>query len=383
MNNKVKSSSSFAVIILAISSLILTAIFFIVIGEITLDQIYKNDFKNSLKIVEKFNSPFIFTFYPNTQQIVGGKQASFNNLAFRRNSETEVEQANFRIISYGDSINFGYLVSDGEDYPNKLESLFKTDQQKIEVINTARGSSPSIYAFHLQEDLPKLKPNLVLLEIELSNDLGDESLIRFAKRDSNGFPESLTSARYVVDFSTRAQLATLPVNIPPITRSKLFYVAEQRFGNLANKIWPSDLLETNKYLFNLGFDRWLITESSYKNAFESMFDTIASIQNFAKENNADFLLILLPSKTALESKPESNFALKLIEEAELKAKNRQINYISLYQDFKNQDLEHSFLDFCHPSAAGHDLIARRLKNYIETNYLPSIQTLVQVKTNHN
>lgn len=95
-----------------------------------------------------------------------------------------------RVLILGDSFSEGFGVEMAETYAALLEK----EQKDWDLWNTARmGSSPLFYVYQLRELLPKLKPDLVIVQL-FDNDL-NENEFRRAVYKENGelgpLPESL------------------------------------------------------------------------------------------------------------------------------------------------------------------------------------------------
>ena len=84
----------------------------------------------------------------------------------------EVGPGTLRVLSYGDSLNSGFGVPAGAGYPQQLEASLAGLGERAEVLALQRGNSPTVYSFHLRTDLPRLRPDGVIVEIELMNEVG-------------------------------------------------------------------------------------------------------------------------------------------------------------------------------------------------------------------
>lgn len=95
-----------------------------------------------------------------------------------------------RILLLGDSYTEGFGVEMDETYASLLEKK-ETDW---EIWNTARlGSSPLFYVYQLREVLPKLKPDLVIVQL-FDNDLNENNFRRAVYKDNGELgpiPDSL------------------------------------------------------------------------------------------------------------------------------------------------------------------------------------------------
>lgn len=78
-----------------------------------------------------------------------------------------------RILAVGDSMTFGLAVENDESYPAQLESMLRTETgSDIEVWNAGiPGHQMQDYLGTLRRLLPMVKPDLVLLQITLGDDV--------------------------------------------------------------------------------------------------------------------------------------------------------------------------------------------------------------------
>jgi lysophospholipase L1-like esterase len=108
---------------------------------------------------------------------------SINEFGYRdkRGRSFDNNQGRQRVLLLGDSFTEGYGVELDQRYSQILDNKWPD----IELWNTARmGSSPLFYVYQLRQLLPKLKPDLVLVQL-FDNDLNENNL-RYAKYDERG-----------------------------------------------------------------------------------------------------------------------------------------------------------------------------------------------------
>lgn len=315
-------------------------------------------------------SPFTWLRRPHITNPTGspGVTESVNNLSMRRTtdvSETPPD-GTVRVLSYGDSIGFGYEVNDEEAYPQVLERMLNENgPRRFEILNMFRGHSPSTYAVHLKRDLPRLKPRAVLMEIELTNDLSDEALCRYGGVDARGLPARITRARYWPGW----------ISFPPIPRDANLWersnlriawqILQRRFAYVRERFWPnpvfSDRADTTYY--NVGFDRPEITDKKLAAAFDRMFGVLRAQQKLCEDSGAEFLLVIMPSKFMFYENRYRAGSIRLVERAEEEARRRGIPYISLSQDMRDNGGAELYRDGIHPTPRGYEVIARRLYAY--------------------
>ncbi len=332
----------------------------------------KKIYKESFMLLEN-ESPYVYIVRPHIEPPTGTENVteSINNFSMRRKTDTTETPLDHtvRILSYGDSIGFGLMVNDEQNYPHLLEDLLNRNSlQNYDVLNMYRGYCPSIYAMHLKKDLFQFKPQWVIMEIELSNDISDEAMVKYSELDKYGMPRSITQARYWPGWQY----------LPPMSKNSHFWgisnlrIAYFNFNRqlhrLANKIYPNPVFsaESDIYYYSFGFDEYYFTEKRLSQAFDRMFDIIKAEQRFCNDNKAGFLLIIVPSKFTFYENQYRKGAIRLIEQAEVKAQKRGIPYISLRQSFQDNGGSDLYFDFCHPTPKGYEVIAKELFRYFRS-----------------
>ena len=99
--------------------------------------------------------------------------ANINSLGLR-DREIDIDKGNkFRILCFGDSWTFGYGVNIEESWPKVLERYLLTNGiENIEVVNCGRpGQFTGTYRKYMEEIVPLLKPDLVLVGVLQLDDL--------------------------------------------------------------------------------------------------------------------------------------------------------------------------------------------------------------------
>ncbi len=101
--------------------------------------------------------------------------AHINNYSFRgSNIEAEKKLGQKRIFIVGDSFVFGVGCGDDQTIPMHVQKILDSSTQSIQVINAGRGSySPVTYYLRLRDEIPKFKPDLVIMMLDFS-DLRDD-----------------------------------------------------------------------------------------------------------------------------------------------------------------------------------------------------------------
>ena len=102
------------------------------------------------------------------------------------------------------------------------------------------GWSPTYYYRALPQHLAALKPEIVLVEVELLNDLSDEALLRWADLDREGLPRKIEGGRYRAAWDGRTVLRGVSFG-NPWDRTVLYTLLSEGVGNLLSTLFPNPL----------------------------------------------------------------------------------------------------------------------------------------------
>jgi len=132
--------------------------------------------------VYRIHSKYIYEPVPSSTRITqmspadGGETVveSFNEYG-RRDNEPVPSQAEFTVAVYGDSFIEGSYSSDKDLFTTRLkENLERSLQQSVCVYNCGvSGWGPDQICLRMEEELPRLKPDLVILSLYAGNDYND------------------------------------------------------------------------------------------------------------------------------------------------------------------------------------------------------------------
>jgi len=121
-----------------------------------------------------------------------------SNMGFRGSDIKEKEPGTYRIVMLGDSFTLGEGVWDDWTFPHLVEQYLNEKKgRKYEVINLGVDSySPALEYIELKEYIGMLKPNMVILNFDMSDVVNEYAYRKIASYDKtgdviavNGFPE--------------------------------------------------------------------------------------------------------------------------------------------------------------------------------------------------
>jgi len=267
-----------------------------------------------------------------------------------------------RIVSYGDSIVGGYGIDEKAAYSPVLASLLDENEPGVpHQVQIAGGYCPSKYAERLRADLDARRPTAVLVEIELSNDVSDEALLRWDAADERGLPTRLAGGRYVHAWDGTL-LATTATSDRFYEHTRLYTLLARAVGWARERTHPNPAFAdgADTYYYNLGFDRSRLTAERLEQGFEQLFRALAAMNALCRERGVRFVLLVLPSQYWFDAGPFHAGALRLLERAKAQARALGIEVVSPTEELAAAGGANAFMDFCHPTAAGHLAIAHAL-----------------------
>ena len=268
-----------------------------------------------------------------------------------RGPETSIEKppSTYRILNLGDSVVMGWGVHMEDTYGQRLESLLQdnaADNSNFEVINAGvPGWSLENELSYLQAEGLKYKPDLVVLDLTIANDINGKSAL-LAGTDSGPF-RWLSDHTYFWPFlqsqvawaRARAQGRDRVDTIDPPTN--------------AAKYFPLDPKS----------DRWA-----------ERWNTVLEISRLAEENNARVVLVLFPLEFQVLDKSYSALPQEIFLSKASEAGITTLDLLPAFQQACQEkpggacQLEDRYLFadvWMHPSAFGHDLTANELREVIE------------------
>lgn len=325
----------------------------------------------NLHIPAGYGNNFVYSYEPHTRGTTYDTWAEFNNQGMRRKADIADTPSPgvTRILSYGDSISFGFKLEESETYASRLESLLSASgKTRFEALNMARGHTPSVHLVHMNADIPRLHPKMVILEIELTNDISDEVFAHFNGRRANGLPNEIVNARYIVSWNRQSLHTGFPM-LGPHFKTTYLYTLLNRTAMAIRSQMHKDVvvqLNTNGYFFHRTFDASFLTRSALDSAFEQMFSSIQAAHSLAKQHGVEFLVLLVPSKYLLYQNSHFEVTKAVTDRAQARLELDGIPYLSLYSALVSTGLsaDDLYFDFCHPKAVAQEIIAKSIADRI-------------------
>jgi hypothetical protein len=323
-----------------------------------------------------------FSLKPNSEDIHITKEFDTNikiNSRGFRNQEFSLEKDTniTRIMVFGDSFTLGHGVEEDETYSAFLEDMF--GKERVEVINAGykAAMSPDSYYLFLKNEISKYKPDIVIFGIWVGNDLTDIDDNEWLEVDDKGLPLNIESKLYYLDESNRL-------------RNKNFIDDGSLYRTVGNFLWKYSQtynLIRNKFSFLLikvrksvqdDFDCIYCNEfdKKHEGTWKKMELIMKASKDISDSNNFNIIVTIFPTREQVDIKEWEKYKsfhkdLEMVMErpqTEFKEilDSLDIMYIDLLPDFQRLNIDNSFYFEKDPhwNVNGHDLVARKLYDYI-------------------
>ncbi len=353
----------FSNILLSLGAIIITLIFIEIILHIL-------DIPKYSTPAENFRRPdpvYHHAFIPNTTALM--KKAEFTN-EYKINSlglrdkEINLEKSKYRILLVGDSFTEGEGVNYNDMVSTQLQKMLDEKGYHAEVVNGGiAGGSPMVENLYLRNYLINLKPDLVILNFDLSDVQDDYNYEKTAVKDSAGEitaipPDSFTAPGWK---DLEYTCSKYSFNLCILT----YRAGRAIFKKYA--ITTGDIESDNMFL-----TRFNITAEQTDPHYNRTFHEIKRISDFAKEKNITFILVSFPRGNQIEGEWKAGrkmwgfeqdkiYSLDVFERMHEFANENRIFYIDTYLDFNSSTENPLFFsqDF-HMTAAGYKVLAQAI-----------------------
>ena len=306
-----------------------------------------------------------------------------NNLGMRGADVTiEKPPGVYRILMLGDSFTMGKGVENEETFSSLL-GQFMSDRSRecagkeVEVLNGGVDSyAPILSYLQLSKDLHQLSPDMVVLNLDMSDLVQEAAYRQQATFDENG--EIVAVPGSVRRDSTTERFRFWIENHLFLTRLLLHH-ANQLIGY--QDLTVRDVVERA----NAEVIRHTLADDPTDRTpqWEALFDSVAKIQEFSDERGITFILSVYPWAHQLsetEAIPirysfmprDAQVSDRSIGFIERLSAERGIELANLFPHFKaytGKDELHFHYDM-HWTTSGHEVMARGLEGYLSTHHQP-------------
>ena len=316
---------------------------------------------------------------PNTEQEISTREYTYipktNNQGLREEREYNRNSNTFKIAFIGDSIVFGSGVELNKTFVKQLESILNNpltkskkevinlDKTKYEVINVGKPGVglPDYYQME-KEIIEELNPDLILIGFTVENDI-----INTQDPKTNKFLKSL----YKNSFIFRLAVGTY-IN---------FKSSDETFEKYQG-VEKSYLINAIRYP-GYYYDSITLESNEIKESFEKSKDYFIKMNDYAKENNKELIVIIIPSSmqltdTSYQFLQDIGYRITddlltntNVQDETISFFNKEsINYIDIYPPLKQTSRLLYFTTDLHFTEEGHQIIAEEIaKSLINTSFI--------------
>lgn len=302
-----------------------------------------------------------------------------NSLGLRdREYPLEKPQGAVRILMLGDSFTEGDGVEAAETFSKVVEARLREaiPAKQIEVINAGVGSySPILEYLYLAKEGIKLKPDLVVLNLDLSDFYDDITYARLAKVDSAGVP-----------------LAVSPGGSPEegrgiATRIKDFFKDHTRIYNFVRlriNRYIEGVRHEGNFTGDLRYDKYAMLRENHTTSDDSEWSLtyryLLLIRDFLRRRDVDFWVTVYPYGQQVSVKewnvgrqfwgfkPDTLYSIQPQSFVEAFCVRSNIHVVNMCQQIRDSSRTAFPLhlpDNGHWTPRGHQIVAGILKNQLE------------------
>jgi lysophospholipase L1-like esterase len=305
---------------------------------------------------------------------------TINNLGLRGpNIQLNRLKDHYRILMLGDSFTMGKGVNDDETFSAFLENSLNKDH-KVYVFNGGVISyTPILSFFQLTKDLAALEPDLVILNLDMSDLVQETAYRKNAVYDSNREILGIEGREEDYNPPLRTRLRDWIDQHLYITRTIFFFLEEGEKRpdiTIRNVVISPNFVILRHTLADDSIDR---TEQ-----WQNIFSSISKIKEYCDRKDIQFLLTVYPWGHQVNDKEwipgrflfiekESKISDKSIQTIEQLSKENRIELLNLFPAFRSYSGSAPLyynIDM-HFTEAGHQIMARELEQYIRQKYLSS------------
>ena len=331
---------------------------------------YTFHFKDGwLTVNTQFDPELGWATIPNETTTVNNKSYTTNSFGFR---SPEVDMAKKHILIIGDSVAWGFGVSDDETLSYYLGKKLKSFQ----VLNLGvSGYGITQYYLNLKRNIDKVNPEMVIIVITTGNDLGDDMSY---SRSGKSKPLFIYKENY-----TTGDTKLIRTN-DKISRyscvnlfSKSFLLSQAFFSTLKSSFCkPRNLIEEHaKLVITSFFEKF--SDLSRKYGFELLF-VISPEKNSTKIRSKDELSKILrtnsPPPVEVYGRLSYDYFLKILDQL-------NYNYVDFFNELviKRIDIDKLYLenDGTHYSKLGNKNLAETIFRNINTSVPESLSVMKQ------
>lgn len=313
-----------------------------------------------LPIIFKLSESTAYKLNPNYQGNFSDVLVKTNSQGFRQNKDIQSnkEPSTRRILGLGDSVAFGFGLEEEKTYLRQLENLLnQSPKTRYEVINASvTGYNTFQERKLLQENIFKLKPNIIILSFVLNDIAGDFHIPNMVYRTLIPFKIGAYSVDDLNPFEKFFYFLFQHTYVYQFIHPKL-----SRFWGFED---PSTMRmighydERTLFFYKNGY----YPQKKYWGSFPQVEEELKMINELVNKNNAKLLIVIFPVQIQLEDKSLR----KPQEILEGFCKENSLYCLDLLPILEKEK-QKVFLDIGHPNAYSSEIITRAIWEYLVKN----------------
>ena len=305
----------------------------------------------------------------NHQGRIWNRSFSTNQHGFRGEPDFSLRptKGEFRILSLGDSIGVGLGIEPFHHYTKVLERDLNRQctRRRFHVINAGgQGYSPSSYYVYLKYEGLRFRPQMVIVEIEMCNDITDEALLNWDFQEGDRtHPYRVRGGRYVVGWDGNL-LTTYSLGPHFFEKTYTYTLLWRHLLSLLYWLHPVPPFATEPGLpyYSLGFDRFLLDEVRIESGWRKTFASLQATHEVLRDRGIPFLLMILPARYVFHPQSDQRRApaRRLLD----LAKQKEIPYLDFTASIEAGGGPRLYSDFVHLTEEGNHVVGEELFTHL-------------------
>ena len=320
-------------------------------------------------------------FKSHYQGVFWGVPFSTNRYGFRDEPDFDItpREGEVRILSVGDSIAFGLGIPANAHYSKVLERQLNEDSdRRYHVVNAAgQGYSPSSYCVYLQHEGLELRPDMVMVDIEMCSAISNEALLKWeVDPEEPGVPRAVRGGRYLVGWDGN-MLATFSIGGYFFEKTYVYTDLLRRWLNLMYRLFPSkpfrDQNRTGVCYYNLGFDKYVLNERRLEGGWEKAFGALKAMGDSLCERDIPYLVLIFPSRYVFSDRSPvwRAYGERLLQRGINRAQQLGVPFLDLTEAVREGGGSSLYFDFAHMTAKGNRVVGDAIYQHLRSQPIKS------------
>jgi len=267
----------------------------------------------------------------------------------------EKPEGEVRLLIVGDSVTFGYKVTEGEDYPHILQKYLEGHYHGL----SPRVLNAGVNGYSTREES-------MFLDREGSAFRPDIAIIGFVLNDASPYARAYQRGQFR-DLLNRSGRYGIMAGAYDLLQ-RLYVVRSIGWLTKMSRRWAKPERDLHELRKEINRDEMELDTESAVEGFAEALEDLNDMFEWSREHEAEVLLVCFPIRFQLEERPVPGRPQKRLAEF---CRSLRVPFLDLLPAFREQAEDDLFLDITHLSPAGNDLAARTIGDYlINSDLLP-------------